>query len=50
MEILTIAVLIGLAAGAVYLGGSKLLAKLKGAEAKVVEEAKKVEGEVKSKL
>jgi hypothetical protein len=47
---LTLAVLLGLAAGAAYLGGSRLWGWLKGAEEKVVEEAKKVEEEVKSKL
>lgn len=50
MGILMIVVLVALAAGAVLLGGPKLVGLLKGAEQKVVDEAKKVEEEVKSKL
>jgi hypothetical protein len=50
MQLLVLVVLVCLAVGAVALGGEKILDRLRGAKAKVLEEVKKVEGEVKSKL
>jgi hypothetical protein len=47
---LTLVVLVALVAGAAILGGKKLLGWLMTEEKVVVDEAKKVEAEVKSKL